>query len=132
MANIYNPAGQLNLPFNSTSANNLLTTSGSNGTYTTTSWAQSNTNFVSSNQKPIMTIPHGGETVVLEEAATLEVKGNVRINGQDLEERLSTIEKVLQIPTRDVIMEAKYPRLADLYAEYMQELEKYKTWERLK
>jgi hypothetical protein len=90
-----------------------------------------NQNFVSNNGKPIMTVPNGEQTVVLEKAATLDVKGTVVINGQDLEERLKTIEKVLQIPTRDVTMEAKHPRLKALYEAYMLELEKYKTWDRL-
>ena len=79
-----------------------------------------------------MTIPHGEEKVVLEKSATLEVKGSVVINGVDLEERLSTIETLLQIPTRDVTMETKHPKLAELYKQYMHELEKYKTWERIK
>jgi hypothetical protein len=79
-----------------------------------------------------MTIPAGEEKMVLNEAATLEVKGNVVINGLDLEERLKTIEKVLQIPERDVIMESKYPKLAEIYNQYMQELERYKTWDRIK
>ena len=99
---------------------------------TTYTYATPNTNFYSSNQKPIMTIPHGEEKMVLEKSATLEVKGNVVVNGVDLEERLSTIEKVLQIPTRDVTMEAKYPKLAELYTQYMHELEKYRTWDRVK
>lgn len=79
-----------------------------------------------------MTIPNEGQTVILEKAATLDVKGTVKINGIDLEERLSTIEKVLQIPTRDVTMEAMHPKLKQLYKEYMHELEKYKTWHRIK
>jgi hypothetical protein len=79
-----------------------------------------------------MTIPNGEQTVILEKAATLEVKGNVVINGQDLEERLSIIETILYIPTRDVKLEAKYPRLKELYHEYTRELGKYKTWESIK
>lgn len=79
-----------------------------------------------------MTIPAGEEKMVLEKAATLEVQGNVIINGIDLEERLKTIEKVLQIPQRDVIMESKYPKLAQIYEQYMHELERYKTWDRIK
>ena len=79
-----------------------------------------------------MSIPYGEDKIVLEEKAALEVKGNVVINGVDLEERLNTIEKVLQIPTRDVIMEEKHPKLAELYKQYMHELEKYKTWDRIK
>jgi len=79
-----------------------------------------------------MTIPHGSKTVEIAEAATLDVKGTVKINGVDLEERLKTIETLLQIPTRDVTMEAKHPKLKALYEEYMHELEKYKTWHRIK
>lgn len=79
-----------------------------------------------------MTIPHGEEKIVLEETATLDVRGTVSINGVDLEKRLTVIEQVLNIPTRDVTMEAKYPKLAELYQQYMHELEKYRTWDRVK
>ena len=51
--------------------------------------------------------------------ATIEVKGNMVINGRDLEERLNTIEKVLQIPERDVILERKHPKLKKLYDDYI-------------
>ena len=94
--------------------------------------AASTANFNSSNGTAVMTMPYGEDKIVLEEKATLEVKGNVVINGVDLEERLSTIETVLQIPTRDATMEAKYPKLAELYKQYMHELEKYRTWDRIK
>lgn len=97
----------------------------------TTSWAAPTTNFNDGNTA-VMTIPHGSGTIQIEKEATLDVKGNVKINGVDLEERLTTIETVLQIPTRDVTMEAKHPKLAKLYKEYMKELEKYKTWDRIK
>lgn len=108
-------------------------TSGATISYTgtTASWTQPTSNFHDGTM-PVMTIPHGGQTVVLEEKATLEVKGSVKINGVDLEERLTTIETMLQIPTRDVTMEAKHPRLAELYKQYMHELEKYRTWDRVK
>lgn len=101
------------------------------GTYSTT-WTPPTQNFISNNGSPLMTVPYNEEKIVLEKAATLEVKGTVVINGIDLEERLKTIEKVLQIPERDVIMEAKYPKLANLYQQYMHELERYKTWDRIK
>jgi hypothetical protein len=79
-----------------------------------------------------MTIPHGEEKVVLEKSATLEVKGNMVINGRDLEERLDTIEKVLCIPERDVKLEKKHPKLKKLYDEYIQALGKYRTFEAIK
>jgi hypothetical protein len=79
-----------------------------------------------------MSIPHGEQTVQIEPTATLDVKGNLVLNGVNLDERLSTIETVLQIPTRDATIEAKHPKLAKLYKEYMKELEKYKTWDRIK
>jgi hypothetical protein len=64
--------------------------------------------------------------------ASLEVKGKMVINGRDLEERLDTIEKVLQIPERDVILEKKHPKLKKLYDEYIAALGKYRTFEAIK
>jgi hypothetical protein len=87
-------------------------TSGSNGT----TWANAHDNvMVVSNNPP-----------------ALEVKGKMIINGQDLEERLNTIEKVLQIPERDVILEKKHPKLKKLYDEYITALGKYRTFEAIK
>ena len=63
---------------------------------------------------------------------TIEVKGNMVINGRDLEERLDTIEKVLQIPERDVKLERKHPKLKKLYDEYITALGKYRTFEAIK
>jgi hypothetical protein len=63
---------------------------------------------------------------------TLEVKGKMVINGVDLEERLKTIEKVLQIPERDVILEKKHPKLKKLYDDYINALGKYRTFEAIK
>jgi len=64
--------------------------------------------------------------------ATLEVKGKMVLNGRDLEERLDTIEKVLQIPERDVILEKNYPLLKQKYDDYINTLSKYRMWEELK
>lgn len=119
------------------SVNNLAYPYGTSGqvltsTNGTTSWMTPNTSFSSSNNKAIMTIPHGEEKMVLEKEATLEVKGSIKLNGISLEERLGTIEKVLDIPSRDIGLEEKYPKLKKIYNEYMTELEKYKTWERIK
>jgi hypothetical protein len=63
---------------------------------------------------------------------SLEVKGNLVLNGQDLEERLKTIEKVLCIPERDVKLEAKHPKLKKLYDDYINALGKYRTFESIK
>ncbi len=104
-----------------------------NGVITSSiNWPKQPQNFVSNNGQPIMTVPHGEQTVILENNATLEVKGNVKINGIDLEERLKTIERVLMIPERDAIMEAKYPSLKKKYDEYIKQLEKYRMWESIK
>jgi len=117
---------------NNGSSGSFLTTTGMNGSSYTTSWASPNTNFTSSNQKAILTIPHGEDKVVLNKEATLEVNGSVKINGLDLEERLKTIERLLQIPERDATMEAKYPSLKKKFDDYINTLEKYKTFERIK
>jgi len=63
---------------------------------------------------------------------TLEVKGNLVINGVDLEERLKTMEKLLQIPERDVKLEKKHPKLKKLYDEYIAALGKYRTFDAIK
>jgi hypothetical protein len=102
------------------------------GTSYSTAWTQPSQNFVSNGGTRLMSIPAEGNEVILEKAATLDVQGSVKINGIDLEERLNVIEKVLQIPTRDVTMENKHPKLKELYEQYVHELEKYKTWERIK
>ena len=123
-------AGNLVYTTNST-AGQFLTSTGSNGT----SWSQTNipnTHFNSSNNNPIMTIPYGEDKVVVEEKAALEVKGKMILNGLDLEERLTTIEKVLQIPERDVKLEKKHPKLKKLYDEYVAALGKYRTFEAIK
>ena len=85
---------------------------GSNGT----SWSNSNDTVLKVNQSP----------------PELEVKGRMVLNGVDLEERLNTIEKVLQIPERDVILEKKHPKLKKLYDEYITALGKYRTFELIK
>jgi hypothetical protein len=112
-------------------AGQVLTSNGTGSTYTT-SWTPPNHNFVSNNGTPLMTIPANSNEVVLEKTATLEVKGTVKINGIDLEERLKTIEKVLLIPERDATMEAKYPSLKKKYDEYINLLGKYRTFEAIK
>jgi hypothetical protein len=86
----------------------------------TTTWA------VPTNYDQVMTV-NAGET-----NPTLTVKGNMVINGIDLEERLTTIEKVLCIPERDVILEKKHPKLKKLYDDYINALEKYRTFEAIK
>jgi hypothetical protein len=87
-------------------------TSGSNGI----SWSNSNDTVLKVNQSP----------------PELEVKGRLVLNGVDLEERLNTIEKVLCIPERDVILEKKHPKLKKLYDEYIAALGKYRTFEAIK
>ena len=105
-------------------------TASTNGSY---SWTQpSPTMFKSSNNNTVLSIPTGEDKVVLEESATLDVKGTVKINGVDLSERLSVIERVLGIPERDAKMEAKYPSLKKKFDDYVNTLEKYRTFERIK
>jgi hypothetical protein len=111
--------------------------SGAGQIYTTTgigaaNWVTPQTQFNGSNGKPVMSMPHGKDEVVLEKDATLTVKGKVVINDRDLEERLTTIEKVLHIPDRDVKLEKKHPKLKKLYDEYISALGKYRTFEAIK
>jgi hypothetical protein len=114
MTTIYNPVN----PIINTGAPGQVLTSGANGTSYTTfaSHYQEKTDVLTVKNTP----------------PSLEVKGSVVINGLDLEERLKTIEKVLAIPERDATMEAKYPSLKKKFDEYINALEKYKTFERIK
>jgi hypothetical protein len=112
----------------SLTAGQVYTTTGTG----TANWTTPSTQFNNSNGKAIMTVPNGKDEIILEKDATLTVKGNVVINGRDLEERLDTIEKVLQIPERDVILEKKHPKLKKLFNEYIKELSKYRMWETIK
>ena len=90
---------------------------GSNGTYTI------------SNTSGYTISP---SVIVQNDPASLEVKGKIVHNGRDLEERLTTIEKLLNIPERDVKLEAKHPKLKKMYDEYIKELSKARMWESLK
>lgn len=116
----------------------LTTTGATTGTIASvtgmsnTTWAHPNAQFNNGSGVAVMTIPHGENKVVLEDKAELEVKGKVKINGLDLEERLRTIETVLNIPERDATLEAKHPKLKELYDAYINALAKYRTWEKLK
>jgi len=94
-----------------TTAGQFLT-SGSNGT----SWTNTKDNVMVVSQNP----------------PELEVKGRMVINGRDLEERLNTIEKVLNIPERDVILEQSYRLLKRKYDDYINTLSKYRMWESIK
>lgn len=64
--------------------------------------------------------------------ASLEVKGKIIHNGRDLGERLETIERVLMIPERDPELEKEFPKLKKAYDAYINQLEQYRTWKRLK
>jgi hypothetical protein len=97
---------------NTGTAGQIFTTTGTNGV----NWANPNDNVMIVKQSP----------------PELEVKGRMVINGVDLEERLKTIEKVLQIPERDVKLEKKHPKLKKLYDEYINALGKYRTFEAIK
>lgn len=114
-------------PVNSTVANYTYTTSGTAGQFSTSGANGSSFTTASTNYNV-------GDTImkITRDPAVLEVKGRMMLNGSDLEERLKTIEKVLMIPERDVIMEDKYPILKKKFDEYITALEKYRTFERVK
>lgn len=128
---------------------------GSTYNYTTTT-VPTNWSFNTTSSPPLLTVSNGSTDLVLNENASLCVKGKVIINGQDLEERLKVIEDLLMIPERDielelkypnlkkkfnevlmnperdVILENKYPELKKMYKDYKRTLDKYRNWETLK
>ena len=77
------------------------------------------------------TITSGGltETTAID---TLEVTNDIIINSESLNSRLKRIELVLNIPTRDLVLEKKYPQLKKIWEQYNSELEKLKSWETIK
>ncbi len=100
-----------------TTSGQFLTSSGSNGMSWTTG----------------ITTPYDiAMTIKNTNPPELEVKGRMVLNGRDLEERLKTIEKVLQIPERDVKLEVKHPNLKKMYDDYIKALSKYRMWESIK
>ena len=114
-------------------AGTILSTGATTGTITgSANWANPSSHFNNGNGKSIMTIPYGEDKVVVEKDAALEVNGRIKLNGEDLNERLERIETLLHIPTRDITMEHKYPKLKELWEAYNRELAKYKTWDKLK
>ena len=95
----------------------------------TTGPGSANTGYTYTNNSSGYTL--GEHVKINNNPASLEVKGNLVINGRDLEERLETIERVLMIPERDPELEKEFPKLKKAYDAYMRELEKYRTWKRL-
>lgn len=63
---------------------------------------------------------------------SLVINGDISVNGESIIDRLSRIEKLVNIPTRNIDIENKYPKLKEIWKMYNQELEKYITWETLK
>lgn len=120
--------------FNSVGSLGTVTLSGAHTNTNTiaSSITAPNANFYNGSGTPIMTIPHNDNKIVVEENAALEVKGRIKLNGEYLDERLERIETLLNIPTRDITMEHKYPKLKELWEAYNRELAKYKTWDKLK
>ena len=123
-------------PFTSASGN--VTLNGGSHIYSTTTTSLgggSSGQFLTSGSNGTAvfgTHPNDNVMIVKQDPGSLEVKGKVVINDIDLEERLDIIEKVLAIPERDVILEKKHPKLKKLFDEYINTLEKYKTFERIK
>jgi hypothetical protein len=110
----------------------LNTGAGLNGTYLTT--GTSATTYTTGTSTSYQWANPNNEVMRINQTnpPELEVKGRMILNGVDLEERLDTIEKVLQIPERDVTLEKKHPKLKKLYDDYIKALAKYRTWEAIK
>jgi len=117
--------GAGNITLNGGSHIYTTSTGGAGQIYTTTGTGATNWATTSS---PLDTVIKISQTNPPE----LEIKGRMVINGVDLEERLSTIEKVLRIPERDVKLEKKHPKLKKLYDDYINALGKYRTFEAIK
>ena len=98
---------------------------GSGGTGSFTTSTSTTTQFNNAKGKAVLEIPNS-------EDPSVKITGRIEWNGEDLHERLKRIETMLNIPTRDVIMEEKYSKLKKINDEYNKALAEYKTWETLK
>jgi len=63
---------------------------------------------------------------------TVHIHGELMMNGENIDDRLKRIEKMLHIPSRNIIMEGKYDKLNKLWKEYIATLESHTTWENIK
>jgi hypothetical protein len=115
------------LPITPTSSGQIYVSTGNGGSGGTV-WSNTihpTTQFGSINGKPIMEIPNSDDP-------SIKINGKIEWNGEDLHDRLKRIETMLNIPTRDIIMEEKYSKLKKINDEYNKALAEYKTWETLK
>lgn len=64
--------------------------------------------------------------------AALNVTGDIKMNGESLEARLTRIETMLYIPQRKLDLEEKYERLRNAWALYQEAADACKNWELLK
>lgn len=120
------------LPVTNGTTGQIYVSAGSGGSGGSGMWSNSvttsnttSTQFNNGKGKPVIEIPNSDDPSV-------KITGRIEWNGEDLNERLKTIEKVLMIPERDVILEKKYPKLKKLYDEYIAALGKYRTFEAIK
>jgi hypothetical protein len=117
------------LPITPTSTGQIyITATGNAGGGSGGMWSNTihpTTQFGSINGKPVMEIPNNSDP-------SIRINGKIEWNGEDLHERLKRIETMLNIPTRDAIMEEKYSKLKKINDEYNKALAEYKTWETLK
>jgi hypothetical protein len=63
---------------------------------------------------------------------TVSISAALTVNGRDVMREIDEMRDALMLLKRDVDMESKYPRLKELKDQYEQEMEKYRTFERLK
>lgn len=95
----------------------LVTSSGTSGTWTNSTW----TNTIFNADESSVNI-----------SGTLRVSGDISANGESILTRIERIEQLVNIPTRNIDLENRYPRLKEIWEMYNRELEKYTNWEKLK
>lgn len=62
----------------------------------------------------------------------IRFEDDIKIDGRRLLKEIDELRERLLLLERDAKLEEKYPRLREKRDEYQQELEKYRTFERLK
>ena len=64
--------------------------------------------------------------------ASIQCDGTLKVQGRDVLAELDEMRDALMLITRDVDMEAKYPKLKELKDAYAAQLAKYKTFDIMK
>ena len=84
------------------------------------------------NSPPSIMYPNIGYSVGDVRNTYKDISNDISLKGENLNDRLARIEKLLLIPQRNIELEQKYPKLKRLLDEYNETLSAITTWEHIR